>query len=79
MLHSDFKCYQQLLHAMQGCYMLPRFTTCCVVLLHVTNSYYILCSVVTCYLELLHGVQCCSMWPRVITCCAMLLHVALCC
>ena len=48
MLHSVFRCYQQLLHAMQGCYMLPRFITCYAVLLHVT-----------CYQELLYEVECC--------------------
>ena len=74
MLCSVFRCYQQLLHAVQYCYMLPRFITCCAVLLYVTKSYYILCSVVTCYLELLHDVQCCSMWPRFIICCPVLLN-----
>ena len=79
MLYSVFRCYQQLLHAVQYCYMLPRFITCCAVLLNVTNSYYMVCSIVTCYLVLLHDVQCCSMLQRVIRCCAMLLHVLLCC
>ena len=79
MVYSVFRCYQQLLHAVHHCYTLPRFITCCAVLLYVTKCYYILCSVVTCYIELLHDVQCYSMWPTVITCCAMLLNVALCC
>ena len=78
MLYSVFRCYQQLLHAVQYCYMLPRVITCCAVLLHVLSNY-MLCSVVTCYIELLHDVQCCSMLQRVITCCAMLLHVESCC
>ena len=67
------------LHVVQCCYMLPSVITCCAVLLVVTESYYIMCSVVTCYQELLHAVQCCYMLPRVIACCAVLLHVTLCC
>ena len=59
-------------------------------LLHVTKSYYILCSVVTCYLELLHAVQCCSMcqgllhvvqscytWHCVVEFCAAVLYVVM--
>ena len=48
-------------------------------LLHVTKSYYILCSVVMCYLELLHDVRCCYMLPRFFTCGVVLLLIALCC
>ena len=29
---------------------------------NVTNSYYMMCSVVTCYLESLHAVPCCYMF-----------------
>ena len=43
-------------------------------LLDVTNSYYMLCSVVTCYQGALHAVPCCYMF-WVITCCAVLLRV----
>ena len=49
---SVVRCYQELLHAVQCCYMLP--------------SYYMLCRVVTCF-ELLHVVQCCYVLSRVIT------------
>ena len=78
MMCSVVRCYQQLLHAVQCCYMLPKVITSSAVLLHVLR-YYMLCSVVPCYIELLHDVQCCSMLQRVITCCAMLLHVESCC
>ena len=78
MMCSVVRCYQQLLHAVQCCYVLPRVIANCAVLLHVL-SYYMLSSVVTCYIELLHDVQCCSMLQRIITCCAMLLHVESCC
>ena len=64
MLCNVLTCYQELLHAVQCCYMLPRVITCCAVLLHVT-----------CYQDLLHAVQCCYMLPRVITFCAVLLRV----
>ena len=56
MLCSVVTCYQELLHAVQCCYMLPRVITCCAVLSHVT-----------CYQELLHVVQCCYVLSRVIT------------
>ena len=45
--------------------MLPRVITCCAVLLDVTDSYYMLCSVVRCYQEILHALQCCCMLHRV--------------
>ena len=50
---SVVRCYQELLHAVQ-CHV-----TCCIVLLHVTKSYCMLCSVVTCYIVLLNFVQPC--------------------
>ena len=50
MLCSVARCFQELLHAVQCSYMLPRVITCCAVLLHATKGYYMLCSVVSCYL-----------------------------
>ena len=44
-------------------------------LLHVTKSYYMLCSVVTCYLESLRGVQCCYMLHCVVEFFAAILYV----
>ena len=44
-------------------------------LIHVANSYYMLCSVVICYQELLHIVQCCCMLSRVIISCTVFLDV----
>ena len=55
--------------------LLDVITCCCTVFLDVTNSYYMLCSIVTCYQDLLHAVQCCYMLPRVITFCAVLLRL----
>ena len=46
--------------------------------LHVTKSYYMLCSVVTCYQELLHVVQCCYTWHCVVEFCAAVLYVVMC-
>ena len=54
-------CYNVFVHDVQCCYMLPSVITCCALLLDVTESYYMMCSVVTCYQELLHAVQCCYM------------------
>ena len=79
MVYSVVTCYQELLHAVQCCYMLHCAVEFCATVLYVVMCSCMLCSVVTCYLELLHGVQCCYMLPRVITCCVVLLHVALCC
>ena len=47
--------------------MVPNVITCCALLLDVTESCYIMCSVVRCYQKLLHDVQCCYMLPSVIT------------
>ena len=55
------------LHDVQCCYILPSFITCCAVLLDVTESYYMLCSVVTYYRGLLHAVS-------VVTRCIVLLN-----
>ena len=58
--------------------MLPRVITSCAVLLDVTKSYYMLCSVVTFYLELLHAVQYCYMSHCVVEFCAAMLYVVMC-
>ena len=58
--------------------MLPRVITSCAVLLDVTKSYYMLCTVVTCYLELLHAVQYCYMSHCVVEFCAAMLYVVMC-
>ena len=69
--------------------MLPRVITCCAVLLDVTDSYYMLCSVVRCYQEILHALQCCCMLHRVgefftamlnvVMCSCMICSVVTCC
>ena len=43
--------YLELLHDVQCCYMVPRFITCCAVLLRVISS---VVFVVTCCIVLLH-------------------------
>ena len=58
--------------------MLPSVITSCAVLLDVTKSYYMLCSVVTCDLELLHAVQYCYMLHSVVEFCAAVLNVVMC-
>ena len=79
MLCSVDTCYQELLHAVQCCYMSHCVVEFCAAVLYVVMYSGMLCTVVTCYLELLHAVQCCYVLSRVITCCAVLLHVSLCC
>ena len=59
MMCSVVTCYQELLHVVQCCYILPSVITSCAVLLDVTKIYYMLCSVGTCYLVLSHAVQYC--------------------
>ena len=70
-------CYQELLHDVQCCYMLPRVITCCNVV-DVTKSYYMLSSVVACYLELLHAMSVATCYQDVmqdiIICCPVLLN-----
>ena len=58
--------------------MLPRVITGCAVLLDVTESYYMLRSVVRCDQELLHAVQCCYMLHCVFEFCAAVLNVVMC-
>ena len=66
------------LHVVQCCYMLPRGITCCAVLLDVTESYYMLCSVVRSYQEILHTVQCCYILHCVVEFFASVLNVVMC-
>ena len=53
--------------------MLPRIITCCAVLLDVTETYFMMCSVVRWYQVLLHAVQCCYMLHCVAEFCASVL------
>ena len=59
MLCNVVTCYQELLHAVQCCYMLRCVVEFCVGVLYVVMYYSLLCSVVTCCQESLHAVQCC--------------------
>ena len=59
MLCSVVRCYQELLHAGQCCYMSHCVVEFCAAVLNVVMCSCMLCSVVTCYQELLHDVQCC--------------------
>ena len=59
MLCSVVRCYQELLHAVQCCYMLHCVFEFCAAVLYVVMCSCMLRSVVTCYQGLLHGVQCC--------------------
>ena len=67
MMCSVVRCYQQLLHAVQCCYMLHCVVEFCAAVLYVVMCSWMLCCVVTCCQVLLHAVQCCYMLPRVIT------------
>ena len=68
MLSSAVTCYQELLHAVQCCYMLHCVVEFCAAVFYVVMCSFMLCSVVTYCQELLHAVQCCYMLRRVITC-----------
>ena len=57
MLCNVVTCYQELLHAVQCCYMLHCVVEFCVAVLYVVMHYCLLCSVVTCCQQLLHAVQ----------------------
>ena len=59
MLCSVDTYYQELLHAVQCCYMLHYVVEFCAAVLYVVIYSCMLCSVVTCYQVLLHDVQCC--------------------
>ena len=59
MLCSVVRCYRELLHAVQYCYMLHCVVEFCAAMLYVVMWSCTLCSVVTRYQELLHAVQCC--------------------
>ena len=56
MLCSFVTCYQELLHAVQGCYMLHCVVEFCAAVLNIVMCSCMLCSVVTSYEELLHAV-----------------------
>ena len=78
MLCSVDTCYQELLHAVQCCYMLHCVVEFCAAVLYVVMCFCMLCTVVTCYLELLHAVQCCYMLHSVVEFCAAVLNVVMC-
>ena len=59
MLCGVVTCYQELLHAVQCCYMLHCVVEFCAAMLYFVMCFCILCSVVTWYPELLNDVQCC--------------------
>ena len=61
MLCSVVTCYQELLHAVQCCYMLHCVVEFCATVLYVVMCSCMLCSVVTCYIVLLNFVQQCYM------------------
>ena len=60
MLCSVVRCYQELLHAVQCCFMLHCVGEFCAAMLNIVMCSCMLCSV-TCYQELLHAVKCCYM------------------
>ena len=61
MLCSVVTCYQELLHAVQCCYMLHCVVEFCATVLYVVMCSCMLCSVVTCYIVLFNFVQQCYM------------------
>ena len=83
MLYSVVTCYQELLHAVQCCYMLHCAVEFCATVLYVVMCSCMLCSVVTCYSSyymctvLLH-VMSYYMLCSVVTCYIVLLNVQQC-
>ena len=61
MVYSVVTCYQELLHAVQCCYMLHCVVEFCAAVLYVVMCSCMLCSVVTCCIVLLNFVQQCYM------------------
>ena len=61
MLCSVVRCYRELLHAVQCCYMLRCVVEFCAAVLNVVMCSWMLCSVVTCYIVLFNFVQQCYM------------------
>ena len=59
MLCSVDTCYQELLHAVQCCYMLHSDVEFSAAVLNVVMCFCMWCSVVTCCILLLHFVQPC--------------------
>ena len=59
MLCSVVKCYQELLHAVQCCYMLHCVGEFCAAMLNVVMCSCMICRVVTCCVVLLNFVQLC--------------------
>ena len=61
MLCSVVSCYQELLHAVQSCYMLHCVVEFCAAALYVVMRSCMLCSVGTCYILLFYFGQHCYM------------------
>ena len=61
MLCSVVTCYQELLHAVQCCYMLHCVVEFCAAVLNVVMCSCLLCSIFTCCIVLLNFAQQCYM------------------
>ena len=61
MLCSVVTCYQELLHAVQCCYMLHCVVEFCAAVLNVVMCSCLLCSIFTCCIVLLNFLQQCFM------------------
>ena len=61
MMCSVVRCYQELLHGVQCCYMLYCVVDFCAAMLYIVMCSCMLCSVVTCYIVLFNFVQQCYM------------------
>ena len=61
MMCSVVRCNQELLHAVQCCYILHCVAEFCAAVLNVVMCSCMLCSVVTCYIVWLNFVQQCYM------------------
>ena len=61
MLCSVVTCYQELLHAVQCCYMLHCVVEFCAAVLNIVMCSCLLCSIFTCCIVLLNFLQQCFM------------------
>ena len=61
MLCSVVTCYQELLHAVQCCYMLHCVVEFCAAVLNIATCSCLLCSIFTCCIVLLNFLQQCFM------------------
>ena len=67
MMCSAVRCFHEIVHTVQCCYMLHCVVEICAAVLYVLMCSWMLCSVVTCYEEILLAVHCCYELSRVIT------------